>query len=285
MTIESLRSEVTPNIGSTLAIKAADQLFTKDKRVYTDVKPVYSSETMSTSSAQDGKKGGEKSAACSKLNQTIEAAKKTVNEALNAGGSHHASRSDSQQIASLQKDVTFLKSENQELRKEISQINQLLQKLNISGATSKPAAQPKPQAATAPAAADGDDDFDLFGSDEDEESAEQAKVRQDRLDAYAAKKAKKPGPIAKSSVLLDVKVWDDTTDLKDLEAKVRSLQLDGLAWGASKFVAIGYGIQKLQILCTIEDDKVSVDSDLVEAIQDQFEELVQSVDIVAFNKI
>jgi len=284
MTIESLRSEVTPNLGSTTAIKAADQLFSKDKRVYTDVKPVYgtSSEVGSTSSAPCGKKGVEKSAACSKLNQTIEAAKKTVNEALSAGG-HHASGSDAQVIVSLQKDVAFLKSENQDLRKEISHINQLLQKLTAGGATSTPSAQPTPPQAAAPAAAD--DDFDLFGSDEEEESAEQAKIRQDRLDAYAAKKAKKPGPIAKSSVLLDVKVWDDTTDLKELEAKVRSLTFDGLVWGAAKFVAIGYGIQKLQILCTIEDEKVSVDSDLVESIQDQFEELVQSVDIVAFNKI
>merc|ERR1712223_1790592 len=47
----------------------------------------------------------------------------------------------------------------------------------------------------APAAADDDDDddVDLFGSDdEEEESEEAAKIRQERLDAYAAKKAKKP---------------------------------------------------------------------------------------------
>merc|ERR1712012_1269889 len=57
----------------------------------------------------------------------------------------------------------------------------------------------------APAAADDDDDddVDLFGSsDEEEESEEVAKIRQERLDAYAAKKAKKPALIAKTSVLL-----------------------------------------------------------------------------------
>ena len=46
-----------------------------------------------------------------------------------------------------------------------------------------------------------------------------------------------------------------------------------------------FGINKLQIALTIEDEKVSVDNDLVERIQSDFEELVQSVDIVSFNKI
>lgn len=50
---------------------------------------------------------------------------------------------------------------------------------------------------------DDDDDMDLFGSDEDDE--ETARVKQERLDAYAAKKSKKPALIAKSSILLDVK--------------------------------------------------------------------------------
>lgn len=48
-----------------------------------------------------------------------------------------------------------------------------------------------------------DDDIDLFGSDEDDEEA--ARLKQERVDAYAAKKSKKPALIAKSSILLDVK--------------------------------------------------------------------------------
>lgn len=50
---------------------------------------------------------------------------------------------------------------------------------------------------------DDDDDIDLFGSDEEDEEAE--RIKQERLEAYAAKKAKKPAVIAKSSILLDVK--------------------------------------------------------------------------------
>lgn len=51
----------------------------------------------------------------------------------------------------------------------------------------------------------------------------------------------------------------------------------------AKFVPLAYGIKKLQIGCVIEDDKVSVDW-LTEEIQN-FEDLVQSIDIAAFNKI
>lgn len=59
--------------------------------------------------------------------------------------------------------------------------------------------------------------------------------------------------------------------------------MDGLVWGASKLVPVGYGINKLQIMCVVEDEKVSVDL-LTEKIQ-EFEDYVQSVDIAAFNKI
>ena len=41
--------------------------------------------------------------------------------------------------------------------------------------------------------------------------------------------------------------WDDETDMAKLEESVRSIQADGLLWGASKLVAVGYGIKKLQI--------------------------------------
>jgi len=59
-----------------------------------------------------------------------------------------------------------------------------------------------------------------------------------------------------------------------MENLVRGIQIDGLTWGASKLVPVGYGIQKLQILCSIEDDKVSVDVDLVDRIQDDFSDHV-----------
>ena len=68
-----------------------------------------------------------------------------------------------------------------------------------------------------------------------------------------------------------------------LKESVLSIKMDGLVWGTSKFVPIGYGIKKLNITCVVEDDKVGTD-DLTDQIT-AFEDLVQSVDVVAFNKL
>lgn len=128
-----------------------------------------------------------------------------------------------------------------------------------------------------------DEDNDLFGSEDEAESAETARIKEQRLAEYAAKKSKKPALIAKSSILLDVKPWDDETDMSKLEQCVRSVRMEGLLWGQSKLLPVGYGIKKLQIACVVEDDKVGTDV-LEEAIT-AFEEHVQSVDVAAFNKI
>jgi translation elongation factor EF-1beta len=42
-------------------------------------------------------------------------------------------------------------------------------------------------------------------------------------------------PGGKSSVLLDVKPWDDETDMKKLEECVRSVSMPGLFWGACEY--------------------------------------------------
>jgi elongation factor 1-beta len=138
--------------------------------------------------------------------------------------------------------------------------------------------------AQAPAAAEEEDDeVDLFGSDDEEEDAEAARIRDERLAEYKKKKEGKTKPAAKSVVTMDVKPWDDETDMKALEDSVRGIEKDGLVWGASKLVAVGFGIKKLQINLVIEDDKIGLD-DLQEEIA-EFEDYVQSTDIVAMQKL
>ncbi|KAL1189216.1 Elongation factor 1-beta 2 [Cardamine amara subsp. amara] len=134
--------------------------------------------------------------------------------------------------------------------------------------------------AEAPAAADDDDDMDLFG-DETEEEKKAAEERE-----AAKKDTKKPKESGKSSVLMEVKPWDDETDMKKLEEAVRSVEMPGLLWGASKLVPVGYGIKKLTIMLTIVDDLVSPDNLIEDFLTSEpNNEYIQSVDIVAFNKI
>merc|ERR1711978_157605 len=92
----------------------------------------------------------------------------------------------------------------------------------------------------AAAADDDDDDVDLFGSDEEEDDEEKKRITEERLKAYNEKKAKKPKVIAKTSVLFDVKPWDDETDMEAMKEACKSIEMDGLVWGATKLVPVGY---------------------------------------------
>ncbi|GJV99520.1 elongation factor 1-beta-like protein [Tanacetum coccineum] len=145
--------------------------------------------------------------------------------------------------------------------------------VSISAQASSTEAAPVKEAAKEVAAED-DDDLDLFGDETEEEKA----AAEARDQAKASTKKKESG---KSSVLMDVKPWDDETDMKKLEEAVRSVEIEGLLWGA-----FGYGIKKMTIMLAIVDDLVSID-DLIEdrLTAEPINEYVQSCDIVAFNKI
>jgi len=131
--------------------------------------------------------------------------------------------------------------------------------------------------------AKSEDDVNLWDEDPEEDAKHEAELERIRKEAEEKRGGPKKQVIAKSSVILDIKPWDDSTDLDAIEKSVRSIAMDGLSWGASKLVPIAYGVKKVQIICTIIDDLVSVE-DLTDKIQ-AFEDLVQSVDVAAFNKL
>jgi len=130
-----------------------------------------------------------------------------------------------------------------------------------------------------------EDDFDLFGDDENDEHEQEIERRAQEQLARAAAKKKAEGKhvVLKSAVVIDVKPWEDTTDMVEMERKIREIQMEGLEWKASKLVAIGYGIKKLSISCHVIDEVVSID-DIQEKIQ-EFEELVQSTEVQSFTKL
>jgi elongation factor 1-beta len=71
--------------------------------------------------------------------------------------------------------------------------------------------------------------------------------------------------------------------MTELEANVRAIEKDGLVWGASKLVAVGFGIKKLQITLVVEDEKISLD-ELQQQIEED-EDHVQSTDIVRHSSV
>nr|CAJ83858.1 eukaryotic translation elongation factor 1 delta (guanine nucleotide exchange protein) [Xenopus tropicalis] len=265
-----------------------------DKCKYDDAERQYY-ETLSRGSAPNNPHNSpQEQDGASTILRDIARARENIQKSL-AGSGAASNSGDSSELAAR---VANLEQENQSLHKVVKDLQSAISKLESrlstleKSASSQPpikVAAPVQKVQVTPAAKeengtaeDDDDDIDLFGSDE-EEDAEAERIREERLRQYAEKKAKKPGVIAKSSILLDVKPWDDETDMAKLEECVRTVQMDGLLWGSSKLVPVGYGIKKLQIQCVVEDDKVG--TDILEEEITKFEDYVQSVDIAAFNKI
>merc|ERR1712080_350711 len=151
-----------------------------------------------------------------------------------------SSATSSEDVA-LVKKLNALEVENKQLKKVTDDLKALVLSLEarvgqLEG--SKPAGAAKPAPAAKPAAP----------TDDDEDDEEKKRITEERLAAYAAKKAKKPQVIAKTSVLFDVKPWDDETPHDKMLECVKTIEMDGLLWGASKLIPIGYGIKKLQIM-------------------------------------
>lgn len=122
---------------------------------------------------------------------------------------------------------------------------------------------------------------DLFGDDPDDgEAAKKAQAA-----AKEGAKKKKKEVIAMSLVMLEVKPLDDTIDLDVLAQRLfKEITQEGLFWKTEyKKEPVAFGIFKLVVAFSLEDLKVSVD-DVVERIEG-LEDMVQSVEIAAFNKI
>ena len=122
---------------------------------------------------------------------------------------------------------------------------------------------------------------DLFGDDDgDAEAAKKA-----AQEAKDKAKKKKKVVVAMSLVMLEVKPLDSETNLDDLAKKIfKDITQEGLFWKTEyKKEPVAFGIFKLIIAFSLEDEKVSVD-EVVEKIE-AMEDFVQSVEIAAFNKI
>merc|ERR1712179_231493 len=156
------------------------------------------------------------------LASQIAKARQEIQNSLAAGSGHRGgggaavSTDVLNRITKLEDEKTALKQTVSTMEKTILNLTKRLAALETSSKTTVPPKKSEPMEEEDDDD-EVDDEVDLFGSDDEEEDADAARVREERLAAYAEKKSKKPGPIAKSSVLLDCKPWDDETDMKAME--------------------------------------------------------------------
>ncbi|EEA08471.1 EF-1 guanine nucleotide exchange domain-containing protein [Cryptosporidium muris RN66] len=150
-----------------------------------------------------------------------------------------------------------------------------------------------------------DDDFDLFG-DNSESAADIKKVMEEKKKALQEKKKEKPA--SKSSLVLEIKPSSLDVDLDEVAKLVRGIKIEGVEFSSTeKKVPIAFGLFKLQMGATIIDDLVNT-QDIIDNIEtlgmtdeqikkfntkydakdeneDEEHGLVQSCEIVSFNKL
>ena len=146
--------------------------------------------------------------------------------------------------------------------------------------------QPKKPAPKKPVEEDDDediDDVDLFGgvTEEEKQALEDGKKKQEE-----EKKKQKKAVVQKSRIRFDVKSYEVDQDFNNLASRITdTIKKDGLVWQDSyEIVPIGFGINCLRLTMIVEDEKISAD-DILEQIQETWEDEVQSCDIFEFNKV
>ena len=177
-------------------------------------------------------------------------------------GSSAPSAEMTSRLHQLEKENADLKKVTDELRALVLSLDSRVKALEgpkSASAPSAPVQPPKPAEQKKEEEEDDDDDVDLFG-DDDEEDEDAERIKQERIAAYSARKSKsnlywskflqhwfnffclflscivsEPVLIAKSNIILDIKPWDDETDMKEVENQVRKIEAEGLLWGAGKF--------------------------------------------------
>ena len=139
----------------------------------------------------------------------------------------------------------------------------------------------KPKAAEEEDDPFGDDD-DLFGDDD----GAAAKALQEKLKAEAVERGKRKAAKARSLIVLEVKPFDAETNLEELALNIKSMTHEGIQnWGQEhKLEPVAFGIKKLIISCVVHDNLVGMD-DIIDMINDKYEDDIQSIDVQSMSKV
>ena len=134
--------------------------------------------------------------------------------------------------------------------------------------------------------AEDDDDFDVFGDDDEEKEDEApkesraemlARLKKEAEERTAQKEAKQ-----RTLVAIEIKPWDVEQDLMALWKKITTtITQDGLKWGESCTLAdVAFGIKKIQ--CTFVMGVKNSSDDVVDEIL-ALEDEVQSCEVTSMN--
>ncbi|KAH7729123.1 EF-1 guanine nucleotide exchange domain containing protein [Aphelenchoides avenae] len=139
MSVEALLSEVSPTLPLTQVIKSAEQLYFKEHLLHTNVVPEYHAGSSPGTSGQGqdktskkdkkgkGTGGHDDEDSQNPLSAAINAVKNTVSSVLGVGSQGSVSNAE---VDELRKAVDTLKLDNESLRKEVSELRKLVEKVS-----------------------------------------------------------------------------------------------------------------------------------------------------------
>ncbi len=155
----------------------------------------------------------------------------------------------------------------------------------VAAAAAAPAAAaPAPAAPAKKETAADEDDFDVFGEDDEAEEAPKesraemmARLKKEAEERTAMKEAKQ-----RTLVAIEIKPWDVEQDLMALWKKItETVKQDGLKWGEQCTLAdVAFGIKKIQ--CTFVMGVNNSSDDVVDEIL-AMEDEVQSCEVTSMN--
>lgn len=128
-----------------------------------------------------------------------------------------------------------------------------------------------------------DEEYDPFAEETQEDKEKLENMKKKNKEDSKKKKDKKG--TARSFILIEVKGWDSEQNLDALAQKIiKEIKMEGLQWKEEyKLADVAFGVKKIILGMVVEDEICSVD-DITEKLE-SWEDDIQSVDIISFNKL
>lgn len=82
-------------------------------------------------------------------------------------------------------------------------------------------------------------------------------------------------------IVLAIRPWSHEQDMDVMTTRITGMSTDGITWGATHVVDIGYGVRELHIAIVCDTSITSIDSLLEELLS--MEDLISQVSITLWN--
>lgn len=85
-------------------------------------------------------------------------------------------------------------------------------------------------------------------------------------------------------LVMDIRPKLEKTNMDELENQLKNEHFDGVSWGVFERTPLVGKVDSLKAMCVFDSDKTS-QSDIIANINRKYNPMIQSIDVIALNKI